>query len=78
MIYITTKVSGGRLLPENDEEREYWTYKMGGQLPWFLRIIQDPKAVFRAESPVESRSTRAHSESNGSAAEINTMMSQKV
>ncbi|KAF2638147.1 hypothetical protein P280DRAFT_92080 [Massarina eburnea CBS 473.64] len=36
LIYITKLVSGGRIVPDDEEHREYWTMKPQGRLPWFI------------------------------------------
>ena len=40
MIYITKLMSGGRIEPPDADMAEYWTYKPGGNPPWFLRAAQ--------------------------------------
>lgn len=37
----------GRILPADEEHKEYWTWRPAGTLPWFIRVCQDPKSVFR-------------------------------
>ncbi|KUJ21432.1 xanthine/uracil permease family protein-like protein [Mollisia scopiformis] len=42
LIYITKKVSGGRIQPPDADLKEYWTYKPGlsQSLPWFVRVVE--------------------------------------
>ncbi|TVY82783.1 putative xanthine/uracil permease [Lachnellula suecica] len=41
LIYLTRKVSGGKIQPPDAENAEYWTYKpSGSHPPWFLRVGQ--------------------------------------
>jgi len=47
MIWITRVVSMGRIVPADEEHKEYWTWRPSGTLPWFIRVCQDPKSVFR-------------------------------
>ena len=53
MIYVTKVVSRGHIVPEDEDNREYWTYKPGGQLPWFIRAAKAPKDFFRPQEPRE-------------------------
>ncbi|KAL1653423.1 hypothetical protein SLS61_003932 [Didymella pomorum] len=41
MAYLTELVSGGRLVPDDADAREYWTLKPGGRDPWFFRAGHD-------------------------------------
>ena len=50
MIYLTKLISCGYLVPEDEDNREYWTYKPTGALPWFIRAATAPKDFFRPES----------------------------
>ncbi|CZR67389.1 related to purine transporter azgA [Phialocephala subalpina] len=71
LIYITGKVSGGRIMPPDEEKREYWTYKPeGGHLPWFVRAAQGKMwfgGVGRRGEPgwVEARDDHGSVESEG-------------
>ncbi|KAF2034930.1 hypothetical protein EK21DRAFT_55348 [Setomelanomma holmii] len=40
MIYITKLVSRGRIVPDDEDHREYWTIKPHGKLPWFYTASQ--------------------------------------
>jgi AGZA family xanthine/uracil permease-like MFS transporter len=51
MTYLTTKLTGGRIVPVDEEHREYWTYKPSGTLPWFIRAAQDPHGFFTLSEP---------------------------
>jgi len=39
LIYVIKKVSMGRIVPQDADAAEYWTYKPGGHPPWFIRAI---------------------------------------
>jgi AGZA family xanthine/uracil permease-like MFS transporter len=78
MIYLTKIISRGYIVPEDADQREYWTYKPGGQLPWFVRLVQDPKGIFGTEGSMGLRSDTARSQSNGSIIEDNKMSSEKA
>jgi AGZA family xanthine/uracil permease-like MFS transporter len=47
MIYLTRIVSMGYIVPEDEDHKEYWTWRPAGSLPWFIRVCQDPHKVFR-------------------------------
>jgi AGZA family xanthine/uracil permease-like MFS transporter len=49
MTYITGIITRGRLIPEDEDHREYWTWKPAGTLPWFIRAAQDPHNFFHTE-----------------------------
>ncbi|KAI9664489.1 MAG: hypothetical protein M1821_005935 [Bathelium mastoideum] len=49
LIHLTKLVSGGRLIPFDEDYRDYWTYKPGGNPPWFIRLIQDRSILPRRE-----------------------------
>jgi AGZA family xanthine/uracil permease-like MFS transporter len=40
MIYLTKLLSCGRFVPEDEDQREYWTVKPQGKLPWFITASQ--------------------------------------
>lgn len=40
LIYITKIVSRGRIVPDDEDHREYWTIKPHGKLPWFITASQ--------------------------------------
>jgi AGZA family xanthine/uracil permease-like MFS transporter len=41
LIYITKKLTEGRIQPLDTDAAEYWTYKPGsGTPPWFIRVSQ--------------------------------------
>jgi hypothetical protein len=54
MIYLTKLITGGRIAPDDEEHREYWTIRPRGHAPWFVRLAQDPKGAFRSESVADS------------------------
>jgi AGZA family xanthine/uracil permease-like MFS transporter len=62
LTYITRIVSGGHIVPADEDMREYWTYKPTGTLPWFVRVAQDPHNFF---NPLGRRESHA-AESIGS------------
>ncbi|KAF1915043.1 purine transporter [Ampelomyces quisqualis] len=47
MIYITRLVSSGRITPDDEDSREYWTMKPYGKLPWFFTASQALAAQLR-------------------------------
>ena len=74
MIYLTKLVTGGRLMPDDEEHREYWTIKPNGHAPWFVRLAQDPKRVFRSESQTDS----LHKSDSGSVIDVNHTIEEKM
>jgi AGZA family xanthine/uracil permease-like MFS transporter len=55
LVYIIEKVSGGRVVPPNKEEKEHWTYKIpGGFLPpWVQRLTSGKKDFWKANPESE-------------------------
>jgi hypothetical protein len=33
----------GYLVTSDEDEKEYWTYKLAGPTPWFVRAVKDSK-----------------------------------
>lgn len=40
LIYITKVVTRGKIQPPDADLAEYWTYKPGGNQPWFIKVTQ--------------------------------------
>ncbi|KAJ4367407.1 hypothetical protein N0V83_006989 [Neocucurbitaria cava] len=40
MIYLTKLVTGGYIVPDDEDHREFWTIKPHGRLPWFITAGQ--------------------------------------
>ena len=40
MIYITKLVTRGSIEPPDADVAEYWTYRPGGNPPWFIKAAQ--------------------------------------
>ncbi|CAI6251619.1 unnamed protein product [Periconia digitata] len=36
LIYLTKLITRGRVVPDDEDHREYWTIKPHGKLPWFI------------------------------------------
>lgn len=54
LIYITRKVSGGRLTPPDFDIAEYWTFNpSGGRKPWFMRAASNGGRFWDHEKPAE-------------------------
>ncbi|KAF2196539.1 hypothetical protein GQ43DRAFT_476235 [Delitschia confertaspora ATCC 74209] len=51
LIELTTLASRGRILPKDEDQREYWTIKPVGKLPWFITGSQALAARLRGEEP---------------------------
>ncbi|KAF4445593.1 hypothetical protein F53441_10657 [Fusarium austroafricanum] len=41
MIALTTRLSGGRVEPENYDMKEYWTWRAPGRKPWYVRVFRN-------------------------------------
>jgi adenine/guanine/hypoxanthine permease len=39
MIWLVIKLSRGTIVPKDYEQKEYWTWKPGGEKPWIIRIF---------------------------------------
>lgn len=50
LTYLTRVLSRGRILTEDEDNKEYWTYKLAGPLPWFIRAIRNSEAMFSQDS----------------------------
>ncbi len=67
LIYITTKLSNGRIEPPDADAAEYWTYKPGGTPPWFIRAAQGKlwngmPGVFGGEGSIAGRTEASEKE----------------
>ncbi|KAI9809939.1 MAG: hypothetical protein M1825_000372 [Sarcosagium campestre] len=52
--WIIDKISYGRLVPEDYDLHEYWSYKpRGGTSPWFIRLAQGQSHFWREEDRVD-------------------------
>ncbi|KAH7308676.1 permease family-domain-containing protein [Stachybotrys elegans] len=52
-VYLIKVASGGRIVPPNYEEKEYWTWRIpGGVLPgWVVRLFRGKKDFWREDTP---------------------------
>jgi AGZA family xanthine/uracil permease-like MFS transporter len=55
LTYLTRLISFGRIIPADEDHREYWTWMPAGTLPWFIRVCQDPHSVFQHNQGPEIR-----------------------
>jgi AGZA family xanthine/uracil permease-like MFS transporter len=62
MIWATRLISMGHIIPDDEDQKEYWTWKPAGTLPWFIRAFKDPKSVFRPGDADDEIQEIAHSE----------------
>lgn len=62
-VYLTKLISRGRIAPDDEDHREYWTLKPQGKLPWFITAGQTVAGKFGRGGEHEANS----SESLGSA-----------
>ena len=62
MIWVTRMVTMGYIVPADEDQKEYWTWRPAGTLPWFIRACQDPKSVFRGGDVDHNIREIAHSE----------------
>lgn len=56
LLYLTKLLTRGRIVPADEDHREYWTWKPSGTLPWFMRMVSDPKGFFMQQDMKNSRS----------------------
>ena len=63
LLYLTKLLTGGHVVPADEDHREYWTWKPSGTLPWFFRFVSNPVAFIKGENDAVSR---AGSESDAS------------
>jgi hypothetical protein len=53
----------GYLATSNEDEKEYWTYKLAGPTPWFVRAVKGSKdAMTTKEDSLEHDSARMEDE----------------
>lgn len=45
-IMLTRWISRGRIVPADEESREYWSYRPGGSSPWFISTVSSAFARF--------------------------------
>jgi len=51
LTYIIKLVSFGRIVPADEDSKEYWSYKLrDGDVPWFMRVAQGHRRFWDAES----------------------------
>ncbi|KAF2794902.1 hypothetical protein K505DRAFT_241169 [Melanomma pulvis-pyrius CBS 109.77] len=76
MIYITKVITRGYVVPDDEDQREYWTIKPHGKLPWFITASrsltshlnhgsdqkQDTVSVKSGESQEQFRGDSKHSD----------------
>lgn len=55
LTYITTVVSRGYIVPTDEDNREYWTWKPAGTAPWFVRAARNPGSFFSLDGPEAPR-----------------------
>lgn len=81
MAYLTELISGGRIVPDDADAREYWSVKPGGREPWFVKAGHDIADRLHGGrkndgSSIRSGASSWHHERIGSKAsnqEMNTM-----
>jgi len=64
LFFITRWVSCGRIVTADEDEKEYWTYKLEGPKPWFIRVARNPKKML-APTPDDRLPRRSLSSSMG-------------
>lgn len=54
LVWLIKKVSGGRIVPPNYDERDPWTYRIPGGFfpPWTVRLFKGKKDFWREDEPV--------------------------
>ncbi|KAI1445260.1 hypothetical protein F5Y02DRAFT_387465 [Annulohypoxylon stygium] len=53
-VWLIEKASGGRFVPPNKAEKDYWTWRVPGGIlpPWLVRLSAGKKDFWRDDSPV--------------------------
>lgn len=62
MVRLTTLISCGHIVPEDEDYREYWTIKPHGKQPWFMtagRVVVDRLHIRKDRTKHESASIRS-------------------
>ncbi|KAI1392240.1 uncharacterized protein F4822DRAFT_120864 [Hypoxylon trugodes] len=65
LVWVVEKLSGGRLVPPNKQEKDHWTWRVQGGIlpPWMVRLYGGKGEFWRDEPPVtESASDAADEE----------------
>ncbi|KAI9673551.1 MAG: hypothetical protein M1829_004058 [Trizodia sp. TS-e1964] len=56
LIWLTKKASRGRIVPVDEDAREYWTINPnGGHKPWFIRLAQGQRVFGKIDAPPTAR-----------------------
>ncbi|KAI9806512.1 MAG: hypothetical protein M1833_003699 [Piccolia ochrophora] len=67
LTYATTIISRGRIVPADQDEQEYWSYKpRGGTSPWFIRLVKGERHFWKADAPASAPATVGKPHSDGS------------
>ncbi|KAH7130648.1 permease family-domain-containing protein [Dendryphion nanum] len=83
LIYMTKILSRGLIVPDDEDNREYWTAKPQGKLPWFITASQAVASRFGYErnskhenASIRSSSSQKHfrTTSKGSNQELDTVV----
>jgi AGZA family xanthine/uracil permease-like MFS transporter len=67
LIALTTRLSGGRIEPENYDMKEYWTWKAPGGKPWYVRAFRN---ISSSRKTVDGSRPETFHTSNGSDCEM--------
>lgn len=53
LVWVIKKVSGGRIVPANYEERDIWTWRLPGGFfpPWTVRLLHGKRDFWRSDEP---------------------------
>ncbi|KAF2120536.1 permease family-domain-containing protein [Lophiotrema nucula] len=83
LVYLTKVITRGYIVPDDEDQREYWTIVPHGRLPWFIRATQDVAAHFGHTHNVKADDAstksggsqeRFRSDSKGSNTELDTVV----
>jgi len=68
LTYLIKLASFGRIVPVDEDHREYWTYKPNdSRSPWFIRLARGHRHFWNADYGSPSQSQRALSPAFGAA-----------
>lgn len=68
-IYLTKLISRGRFVPSDEDNREYWSLKPQGRMPWFITATQAVTGHFGRNSSSSHAQDSTHSLRSGASQE---------
>ncbi|KAF2097114.1 xanthine/uracil permease family protein-like protein [Rhizodiscina lignyota] len=75
LTYLVKLVTRGHIVPDDYDNKEYWTYKPSGELPWFIRGLSGPREIFR---PTEKSYVNKHTSPPDSSGSLSSFDRQLI